>query len=184
MKAKISTMMDGELDEHEFDGVLAALAREDETRRAWRAYHLIRDALRGDGALATDLAAKVAARLAVEPIVLAPRRFAHDPIRTRWMALSAAASVAAVALVGWLAFAPQAVTERGSVTGPVASASKVPTVPTTVAQQVQAPVRVPLPSSTDDYLLAHQGYSPRLVLQGAAPYIRTVSDEAVKSGAQ
>lgn len=181
MKARISTMMDGELDEREFDVALAALAREDETRRAWRAYHLIRDGLRGDGALAMDLAAKVAARLAVEPTVLAPRRFAHDPIRTRWMALSAAASVAAVALVGWLAFAPQAGTERGSVTGPVASAIQAPAAP---APQVQAPVRVPLPSSTDDYLLAHQGYSPRLTLQGVAPYIRTVSDEAVKSGAQ
>ena len=50
--------------------------------------------------------------------------------------------------------------------------------------KLQAPVRVPLPSATDDYLLAHQGYSPRLTLQGVAPYIRTVSDEAVKSDAQ
>jgi hypothetical protein len=36
---------------------------------------------------------------------------------------------------------------------------------------------VPLPSSTPDYLLAHQGFSPRVSLQGMAPYARTVSDQ-------
>ena len=29
-----------------------------------------------------------------------------------------------------------------------------------------------------DYLLAHQGFSPRGSLQGMAPYARTVSDQA------
>jgi hypothetical protein len=35
---------------------------------------------------------------------------------------------------------------------------------------------VPLPSGTNDYLLAHQGFSPRVSLQGMAPYVRTVSE--------
>jgi hypothetical protein len=39
------------------------------------------------------------------------------------------------------------------------------------------PVIVPLPSATNDYLLAHQGFSPRASLQGMAPYVRTVSDQ-------
>jgi hypothetical protein len=38
------------------------------------------------------------------------------------------------------------------------------------------PALVPLPSSANDYLLAHQGFSPRMSLQGMAPYVRTVSD--------
>jgi hypothetical protein len=40
---------------------------------------------------------------------------------------------------------------------------------------------VPLPSGTDDYLLAHQGFSPRVSLQGMAPYVRTVSEQARRS---
>jgi hypothetical protein len=44
---------------------------------------------------------------------------------------------------------------------------------------VQA-VNVPLPSAANDYLLAHQGFSPRVSLQGMAPYVRTVSDEIGK----
>ena len=177
MKAKISMLMDGELDDRELDDALAALARDDEARRAWRIYHLVRDALCGESAPGADFTDKVAARLAKEPTVLAPRRMAHGPARVRWMALSAAASVAAVALVGWLAFAPRPAPDAGSVAAPIAQAPQAPVA----AAKAEASVRVPLPSSTDDYLLAHQGYSPRLTLQGVAPYIRSVSDEAVKS---
>ena len=42
-------------------------------------------------------------------------------------------------------------------------------------------VIVPLPSGTPDYLLAHQGFSPRVSLQGMAPYARTVSSQANES---
>ena len=37
---------------------------------------------------------------------------------------------------------------------------------------------VPMPGEVNDYLLAHQNYSPRSNLQGVAPYVRTVSDSA------
>jgi sigma-E factor negative regulatory protein RseA len=181
MKAKISMLMDGELGERDVDAALASLARENEARRAWCTYHLIRDALHGENVPGTNLAAGVAARLAREPTILAPRRAAQVPVRVRWMALSAAASIAAVALVGWLAFAPRPVPNTGLVAERIVPAPRLATDP---AAQAQAAVRVPLPSATDDYLLAHLGYSPRLTLQGVAPYIRTVSDEAVKSDAR
>lgn len=180
MKAKISMLMDGELDDGELREALSALSTEGEARTAWRTYHLIRDALRGDGALGMDIAARTGASLAQEPTVLAPRRATRSPARTRWIALSAAASVAAVALVGWLAFAPRPGGDVG-VGGPVAQAPRTPAL---VPVKEKALQRVPLPNAADDYLLAHQGYSPRLTLQGVAPYIRTVSDEAVQSDAQ
>jgi sigma-E factor negative regulatory protein RseA len=183
MKAKISMMMDGELGEREFDEALVALGRDDEARRAWRTYHLIRDVLHGEDFLEGNLSDRLAARLTQEPTVLAPRRAAQPAVRRQWMALSAAASIAAVALVGWLALAPRPVPDAGP-TGPsIASAPQAGSTPVQQAK-LQAAVRVPLPSATDDYLLAHQGYSPRLTLQGVAPYIRTVSDEAVKSDSQ
>lgn len=183
MKAKISMMMDGELGEREFDEALAALGQVDEARRAWRTYHLIRDVLYGENALTADVSDRVAARLIQEPTVLAPRRAAQPAVRRQWMALSAAASVAAVALVGWLALAPRPVPDAGLVGPSIANAPQAGGAPVRQVK-LEAPVRVPLPSATEDYLLAHQGYSPRLTLQGVAPYIRTVSDEAVKSDSQ
>jgi hypothetical protein len=106
----------------------------------------------------------VARQLAAEPTVLRPRRLQPQP-RT-WYAL--AASAAAVALVGWLAFAPQP-----SPVAPVAQQAPA------VAQAAPAkPALVPLPSGASDYLLAHQAFSPRVSFQGMAPYVRTVSEQA------
>jgi hypothetical protein len=39
------------------------------------------------------------------------------------------------------------------------------------------PSVVPLPPATNDYLLAHQGFSPRVFI---APYVRTVSEQVVE----
>jgi hypothetical protein len=39
-------------------------------------------------------------------------------------------------------------------------------------------VQVSPPDSANDYLYAHQGYSPRNSLQGVAPYVRMVSSES------
>jgi len=165
MKRRISELMDGELDGHEAGAMLAVLREEGEAREAWRAYHLISDTLHDTRLLSPDFAARVAERVAREPTVLAP---AAQPVtqRARRAVLTAVASVAAVALVGWLAFAPQQVGEV-----PVAEAPRA--APVVKAETV----RVPPPAAADDYLLAHQRYSPRNSLQGMAPYVRTVSGE-------
>lgn len=165
MKSRISELMDGELDGDEAGAMLAALGKEGEARETWRAYHLISDALHDTRMLSPDFAARVAARLADEPTVLAPAP-QPAPRRARWLALKAVASVAAVAIVGWLAFGPQQVPQV-----PVAEAPRAASV------AKSGPVRVPPPAAADDYLLAHQRYSPRNSLQGMAPYVRTVSGE-------
>jgi hypothetical protein len=36
------------------------------------------------------------------------------------------------------------------------------------------------PPRAADYLLAHQAYSPRVTLQGMAPYVRMVSESNVR----
>ena len=165
MKAKISELLDGELASREAAGPLDALRADGEARDTWRRYHLIGDAMRDTRVLSPGFAGRVAARLAREPTVMAPVRRAASPQRQRWQFLSAAASVAAVVLVGWVAFAPQ---QSGT---EVAQGS--PTQIPAVAAQV-AP-----PATADDYLYAHQGQSPRNSLQGVAPYVRTVSGQAV-----
>lgn len=168
MKEKISALMDGELADREAAGAIGALEGEGDAREAWRAYHLIGDAMRDTRALSTGFAGRVAERLAKEPTVLAPRRL--KPEARPWYAIpaAAAAGMAGVSLVGYLAFAPR------------------PDAPAVAQAPVSAPAQpqvalIPLPSGADDYILAHQGFSPRMSLQGMAPYARTVSARSVET---
>ena len=160
MKDRISALMDGELDDKAAGQMIELLGRDREALDTWRSYHLISDALRDDPLLSAGFSARVSAQLEKEPTVLAPNRLQSQP--KTWYAL--AASVAGFALVGWLGFAPQQ-----TAVVPVAQAPKAVVAP--------KPQIVPLPSGTNDYLLAHQGYSPRVSLQGMAPYVRTVSEQ-------
>ena len=173
MKAKISELMDGELGSREASGPIDALRAEGEARDTWRRYHLIGDAIRDTRMLSAGFADRVAARLAKEPTVMAPVRLAALPQRPRWQFLSAAASVAAVALVGWLAFAPQ---EEGAQVARIAPAAVQ--APVATAQVPSLTAQVPPPAAAHDYLYAHQGLSPRNSLQGVAPYVRMVSGVA------
>ena len=170
MKEQISALMDGELGRHDAETALAALESEGEARDTWRAYHLIGDSMRDARLLSSGFAARVAGKIAQEPTVLAPARAHRQAANAPLWALSAAASLAAVALVGWLAFAPQAQDEPQ-----VAQVAKAPAPQALPAKEV---AQVAPPDEADDYLLAHQGYSPRNSLQGLAPYVRTVSAEA------
>jgi len=170
MKSKISALMDGELDPRELHEPLSALGEEGEARETWRTYHLISDALRGDAILSATCTMRVVQRLAQEPALVAPQpSLIRPPERARWFVPSAlAASVAAVAFVGWVALAPQQGT--GPAPAPVAQAPQ--------AERANEPARLPLTSAAQDYLIAHQAFSPRNTLQGMAPYVRSVSDQA------
>jgi sigma-E factor negative regulatory protein RseA len=129
---EISALIDGEVEEHEVrEAIRASL---DDPER-WRTYLLIGEAMRGETAPRLDLTEAVMARLAEEPVVLAPRnlrerRPRHHPL------LALAASVAGVAVVGWVALtgAPQPIgSETKLVTAGTPSvmiASAVPPAPT------------------------------------------------------
>ena len=173
MKAKISELMDGELEGPDAARALSALRGEGEGRQAWRTYHLIGDALRDQRILSQRFSERMAASLAEEPTVLAPA--AGRPWRRYLM--PAAAGLAAAGFVGSVAFLVP-LQEPSLAPQPVA---QIPQVRPTPAAVVTEPARVPLPVATDDYLLAHQGYSPRNRLQGVAPYVRTVSGQALES---
>jgi sigma-E factor negative regulatory protein RseA len=99
MKSKISALMDGELDSEDVAGMIAQLKKTDGLRDEWATYHLIGDALRQSTA-SIDITQRVSAELAAEPTILAPQ----PPVGHKFkvFALSAAASVATVAVVGWM----------------------------------------------------------------------------------
>jgi sigma-E factor negative regulatory protein RseA len=163
MNERVSVLMDGELDDKSAAAAIQSLANEREARDVWRSYHLIGDLMRGSAPLSEGFAARITWKLAEQPTVLAPGRIRPQP--RRWFTVSAAAaSLAAVALVAWLAFAPQ---------------PQVPAAPLAQAKP-EAPAIVPMPTAANDYLLAHQGFSPRVSLQGMAPYVRTVSEQTVE----
>src|SRR5215813_3308527 len=127
---KISALMDGELDAHQSEQQLARLKNDNEARACWEAFHLIGDALRGERIVSRNLSERLRERLAQEPTVLAPPRARPArPIAT--YAWSAAASLSAVALVGWVAFS-----------GPLAPQ---PDAPSVAAKAPVAPVPVVAP---------------------------------------
>jgi sigma-E factor negative regulatory protein RseA len=166
----ISALMDGELPEREADREVAQVKADPGLRERWDEFHLIGDVLRREPLLSPHFGAVLARRLAEEPTVLAPRRV-HRPSRPMAYAMSAAASVSAAALVAWVALAPTA-----PVGDPMAK-SAAPKV--AAADDAPAPAaqlaNVPSDGRMNEYLLAHEGFSPSTALQGVAPYIRTVS---------
>jgi len=190
MRPKISAFVDGELERQELAEVIEAVERDETARETWQLYHLIADALHDTALRAPGFSARVAQALAAEPTVLAPGRLPAE--RARWVALSAAASVAAVTLVGWLAFAPTPEQRPDRLPGvPVASAPQStgsvqatstpaisPAAQPAVAVQREPTVPPAMPVSAEtasDYLFAHQEFSPGMSIQGMAPYVRTVS---------
>lgn len=188
MREKLSALVDGELGSADLRAQLARLKTDRESRADWSTYHLIGDALRGH--LGPEIIERVAARLRDEPTVLAPR--AVPVTRVAWYAMSAAAGVAAVALVVWTASpmwspGPEIAKEPGASGSAVASAARprpeiakgpgaAASAVASAAPQAQAK---PLAAAAEveNYLLAHQPFSHTSAMQGIAPYARTVADE-------
>ena len=173
MKERLSALIDGELQRSDCQAHLGRLRTDTELRRAWDAYHLIGDALRGH--VSADFTDRVVARLHEEPTVPAPPRKMTATRRLAWYAMSAAASVAAVTLVvltassGWRAEPQLAEGPETGVSGPVTAVAAGS--PATDARPLVIGVEV------ENYLLAHQPYSHTSAMQGIAPYARTVADE-------
>ena len=170
---KISVLMDGELDEHESRAQIKRLKDDPEFTRGWHTYHLIGDAMRGERPLSAGFNERLAARMAAEPTILAPRR---SPTRHVAYALSAAASISAVALVGWVAFVnyPQAPAPQIA-QAPVAALTAVTAAPPPAAAPQPQLASVSSEGKMNEYLIAHQEFSPSTAIQGLAPYIRSVS---------
>jgi sigma-E factor negative regulatory protein RseA len=161
MKEELSRLMDGDLPDADVERVVSECRRGD-ARIAWACYHLIGDALRGQHTPPLHLSDRVAKALASEPTVLAPRRQGPRPLAS-WV-FAAAASIAAVGVVGWTAYS--LMETPGTAIAKAREASAV------TAAHVR-PQALP-----QDYVLVHQEYSPATALQGVRPYLRAVSAPA------
>ena len=159
MKEHISALMDGELFDDEAEALFDKLKRDPAGHEQWLQYHLISDILRQPEHVHADISSTLRERLKTEPTVLAPH--GRGGQKVRWFALSAAASVMALAIVGWLSVQ----------VGPEAAAPQI-----AMQQPDNSSVR-PASMNVDDYLMAHQEYSPSASMEGMTPYIRTVASE-------
>lgn len=159
---RISAFMDGEVEENEALAQVARLKQDASLRQTWETYHVVGDALRGETGHSPGFMRRFSAALEQEPTVLAPRRPAVR-ITARRVALSLAASFGGVALVAWLALSNNPLMPNGE-----KLATQPPQPATTLAAS-------PANGAVNDYLMAHQQFSPSTAMQGLAPYIRTVS---------
>ena len=194
----VSVLMDSELDADEAAREIARFKQAgvlDETRHgAWNTYHAIGDILRGEHAqagLSADFSKRLSERLALEPTVLAPR--VRNPKSKQTWVLSAAASVAAAAVVGWAAMtmlgsdgapatlAKAPTTDVASVANLVSTA-KAPVTALRPASPAGGETAAAAPEHMHEYLLAHQGVSPSTAIHGVTTYIRTVSNVGNEPG--
>lgn len=154
MESRISALMDGELEREEAIRMLAAAREQNELRQEWLLFHLIGDTLRQTPPLSPGFNAQFSEHLAKEPTVLAPRRFLQH--KRPLIAWSAAASVAAVSLVAWVAL------QFDNVSGLTAPAKAV---------VAEASPPGPAPAiNVNSYLSAHLEYSH--AAQGMSAYQR------------
>ena len=196
---QISALIDGELCDSQIDIALAAL-RNPEGRADWDMYHQIGDAIRSDDmafSLSPDFSARMASRLAAEPAIVAPAS-AREPqpspqvaaagavvgrIKRLAMPGMAAAAVATAVFVTTphlLVAKKETATTSGSaivmVANPAQGAPEVRAVAAvepkmvTLDQQDGVVLRDP---HIDEYLMAHQRFSPSVM--STAQYARSAT---------
>ena len=170
---RISALMDGELEDREAQSTIVRLKDDSELRIRWDDFHLVRDALRGEPLLSSSFNEKLSKRLAAEPTVLAPRRLLSRTRRVTTYAMSAAASVAAAALV--LSVAMNPTQDKPLATGPAGSAATGEGIQQADLAPSTQPQVVPYDGRWNGYLLAHEAVAPAPNLQRLAPLIRNVS---------
>lgn len=180
MKTELSALFDGELEPHEVSPLMRPAVDDPEMREAWQTYALIGEQLRREYSGEPDLTAAVMARIREEPVVLAPRNIArparHHPL------LALAASVAGVAVVGWLAIVDNLKTPGFS--GGVAAVSPAPTfarvadVPQKTTVAAKPAEQKPLRGEINEYLLAHHTQTASFRLGDSADHARTITISA------
>lgn len=178
-REQISAFLDGELDDSQMDAVLASL-RQHEGRAAWDGYHQIGDALRSDELnvqLSADFNQRMFARLDDEPVIMMPtvrnevaaRKNAAKRFAMPGMAAAAVAVVAFLTVPNMLP--PQTATVASAPQAPVVAQVAAVTEPVnTAAAQEGEVLRDP---RIDDYLLAHQRFSPSVY--STAQYARSAT---------
>jgi sigma-E factor negative regulatory protein RseA len=171
-REQISAFIDSESPDAHVDVTLAAL-RSAEGRETWNLYHQIGDALHSDELniqLSADFNARMFALLDAEPTIMAPTAVpAQKSYRRFAMPGMAAAAVAVLAVLTVPHMMTQNPAAQMTASAPQAVAVAAPNT-ITVASQDGEVLRDP---RIDDYLLAHQRFSPSVY--STAQYARSAT---------
>ncbi len=156
----ISAGIDGELDDKNLLRLLD-LCENQAHAQHWQTWHIIGDSLRQTPCHAAGLAQRVAAQIALEPAILAPKPQRQT---SKWL-VPMAASVAAVALVSWSALHIPMSGQHA------ASAQMASTAPGSVAPTAQMTASVPAAGNKPQvaqidqtrltsFIAAHRDFAP------------------------
>ncbi len=174
-REQISAFADNELSDGHLDITLAALRQQD-GREAWSLYHEIGDALRSDDLntqLSADFTTRMFARLDAEPIIMVATQqhagVTQVSIKRFAMPGMAAAAVAVVAFLTVPQMMTQHVPAIAVKSAPIVMAAATPET-ITVASNEGEVLRDP---RIDEYLLAHQRFSPSVY--STAQYARSAT---------
>lgn len=134
MKQQISSIIDADMHLDDATPIFDVMESSQQLRQTWAEYHLIGDVMRGEAVLSKNFTANVMQQLAQQPVVLAPaatKSARVSQLQRPHIAWAVAASLVAVAVVGWF-----------------------------VVAELQ-PTQVPMANNQqDDYLAAHQSAVP------------------------
>ncbi|MGB8338735.1 MAG: sigma-E factor negative regulatory protein [Burkholderiales bacterium] len=169
MNPEISALMDGELEQHAAKPLITRLQSEPDLQRCWNVYHQIGDCLRREHIPDASLQQKIFAKLSAEPTMLAPRlrNGGFVPI----IATALAASLATVAVVSWRGFQSsqtpvsqlvekaQPKLDNNDLVALEKSDEVKPEVKSLASFPAATPITTP-PNHMQDYLFAHQEFSP------------------------
>ena len=184
MQERISAMMDDQANSQEVDDLLQQLAQDDSLRQQWETYQLVGDVLRGH--VQGDIRARVGAFLASEPAHSASVARSHPSRPKRW-AMSLAASLAAIAMVGGLALhlgvllpseseSQVAVLEQSLAVSSTAQSTSNARSPSGPKASSEEP---PQTSAMQEHRLAHEQVSSAPMMSSIAGYARLVVSEGV-----
>lgn len=176
---RLSALVDGECDAQEAARFARQWGGDTQLQQRWQTYHLIGDALRSDE-LARHRSGDafmlgLRARLAQEPVVLAPVPQSPTARKARWLRpVSAAAGVVAVAGSVWLLPMRQPIGE------PQTLASRSAPVVTAVAPAGLVGDRVVRKGGLDPYLSAHQQFQSAAAIAPMSGYLRHADYDATR----
>lgn len=179
----ISALADGELRGEEFSRALELLARSDRAMAVWKSYHMVGEVLRGEptaasqggGALLERLRAQLEgpaahalqlAQAPTQPAASRPesRRPANDSAR-RWRWLAVAASMVAVATVGW-----HLLSLDRSAGGPLLAQDRAG-----AGQDAESPAVMLRDPRLDELMAAHRQFGGTSALQMPSGFLRNAT---------
>lgn len=179
----LSCLMDGELDPAQTGALTAVLCADEALRAEWIAFHLAGDALRSAevaSAHSRSFCMRVAAAIAREPAIVAPRALTGQGSPLRRYILPGLAVAASAAVIGFVAIPlmrntePQMPVQAAAVQPPPAAVAATESPDEVTARRAAATVANA--RALQAYLAAHRELTTGAAFPRATPYLRTATD--------